>query len=247
MKQQFKIESLVQSVKERTLGNILNVAELENTSFECHAVVAGQTRSGKTTLGKVLFSALTGHRIFFNISNDREIYGLSDITVFTPQELFEAIGLGKQRINYVPPTSNNLRKEHVLQIYNILMMLGTNVAKLPQATGKFFWATFIVDEAHLVAPKHSKDDGLSLLTTRGAGVGVRCVAITQRPSLLSQTVLSQSPYYFIFYVSPFEQKYFKSYSINLSRYKEFIDYQLHRFIYYDGFRTIGCEALKNIA
>ena len=243
---QIEIDSLVQTIQERTLGNILNVVDLIDIPLTGHVFIAGQNRSGKTTLAKVLFSVLVGHRIFYNIQNDREIYGLSDVTVFSPRELFEAIGLGKQRINYIPPSNSEESRAHLLQIYQMLMALGSYVAKLPQVSSvkKYFWCTLFVDEAHIVAPKRSKDDGVSLLTTRGAGLGIRVVTISQRPALLSQTILTQSPFYFIFYVSPMERKYFSSYGLNLNEYKVFLDYQKHRYIFWDGFRTIPCEALR---
>lgn len=227
---------------ERTLGGILNVAELIEDKLWSHTTILGQTKSGKTTLGKVLYAALEGNRIFYNVQNDRDIYGLSDANVSSPGELLKAIYANKKRINYTPPPTESA--EHIYGIYKVLIHFGQQVAKRAPPNSEFIWATLFVDEAHLVAPKHSGNDGLSLLTTRGAGLGVRCVSITQRPSLLSHTVLTQSPIYFIFFVAPTEQKWFKSYGINLSPFKTFLDYQKHRFIFYDGFRSIPCEAVK---
>lgn len=73
-----------------------------------------------------------------------------------------------------------------------------------------------VDEAHLFEPKGTSptDPGpLGILATNGARYGVRFVAITQRPALLSHTVLSQANVHVLYDLDLYEDEYLDRYSV----------------------------------
>src|SRR3990167_9819020 len=224
----------VSNLTERSLGDIINHPLLSQIGLDGHIFICGKTRSGKSTLAKVFFAALNGYRIYFNVQRDRSIYAISDVNCATPAELADAIIANKKRINYLPPVDDDSAKIHHDAIYRMAIALGEDiansrsVAELPKIP---LWCTLITDESHIIAPKGSNKDSLSVLISRGLGLGVRSITVTQRPAMISHVPLTQSSHYFIFKVSKFEVSYFKRYGIDIGSGRSFIGAVPHRFMY----------------
>lgn len=71
----------------------------------------------------------------------------------------------------------------------------------------------VVDEAQVHARK-GVPGPIDYIATQGAGQGIRLVAITQRPAMLSHTVLTQADQVYIFMLGRFEDGYLRSYGLD---------------------------------
>lgn len=98
----------------------------------------------------------------------------------------------------------------------------------------------VVDEAQVHAPKGAPNP-LDWLATQGQGLGVRLVAVTQRPAMLSHTVLTQSEQIFLFYLGMFEDGYLRNYGMDgeTLRRDYWIDPSEHRYMVWDGAQMTG--------
>lgn len=182
---------------------------MASLDLEHHTVVLGRTRSGKTYFFREAIYKATRKRVVF-LNTQREA-GFGPQVTHWRADLLAQPG-SKVNLCGPRPSTNEAEKGRsaalLAAVVDDLIRIGEKARN-----GDSCQVICAVDEAHLFAPKHSSDDPLSLLATNGASYGIRFVAITQRPALLSHTVLSQATVHVLFDLDDYEAPYLDQYAV----------------------------------
>lgn len=183
--------------------------------LENHLVVLGSTDSGKSTFAEYLFMNTPHKTIYYDQQDERTKGFLLDKT-------FTISDLKRHNKILIYAKFRHEDKEHELSgIINNLKLIGSH---LPP---RKIWCVLFVDEAHEVAPKSDRNSSLNFLFTKGKRYGLTGVAISQRPSLLSHTVLTQAKNTVIYRLSDMEFPYFREYHIDIEAHKEHLNKDYH--------------------
>jgi len=198
--------------------------------YNSHICVFGSTSSGKTYWSGYMFRQMPNWNIFFNtqaepaLSRDFGGYEVSGIEDFT-----EALTEGhRRRIVYTPESETIAeQQEEISEIIDILYGIG----KIMNAAGRrHIWCHLYIDEVHLLSSKKSPFSMVDRIATQGKRYGVVGVFISQRPALVSQTLITQSDSQVIFRCNSYEIPYFERYGFPISEYKIWLARPYHYII-----------------
>ena len=189
-----------------------------------------------------LFSRLPNWNIFFNTQFEPVLkkkfggYEVTGLSAFT-----KALEDKHRRIVYTPQSDNPKgQQEELAEIIDILFAMGRifNVAG-----NRIVWAHLYVDEVHLLSPKRAPFDQLDRVATQGKRFGVIGIFISQRPALVSQTLITQSDKQIIFRCNSYEIPYFEKYGYPISQYLDWLNQDYH-FILDDGRDIVRMNPIK---
>jgi len=203
-----------------------------------HILILGETGGGKTVLAKRIFERSGGCRIFFNTQHE-DIGGdqTPDGLLWDPRMLTKS-----KMINIRPPRThsrNATLTPLVCRIANDLMDVGAMKFKV---RAKSFFATLIVDEAHIVLPQWVDND-LSLAVRLGKRYGIRIVLITHQPQDLEHASRGNCHNNIIFEMNRTNYPYLKSRGIPLDELEAGTTDGYH-FVVWDGRTITPCGKLK---
>ena len=191
-----------------------------------HTFIAGATGSGKTYFASWCLenATVTPYSIFINTSDELSVKKHSDVSVTNYEELEDYLREhSKGVINYTVGDDPDTILE---QIEEIRMMCFTVGGILNQRKIRNYFTIFF-DEVHLFAPKGGRYSPVDNFFTRGRRNGVIAVGISQRPAVVSQTILTQSTYQIYFKFHTYEKSYFNRYGIDLESYSDWLDKPYH--------------------
>ena len=152
-----------------------------------HSVIVGMTRSGKTYFTKHVLKNLQAegyHTVFFDPKHDDDYADLGVICT-TPIDFYAKLLKKTPHIVYRPSPKKDERADELSRIIEMMFAL----SKKPGF--KRMRRIVAIDEIQLMVKKGT-NDGVEMLWTIGAGMGIVGVAITQRVQLLNETCWSQS-------------------------------------------------------
>lgn len=154
-----------------------------------------------------------GHAIHIDVEDEERGFSDADNPVLltfevTPQNLPKYVTFGGKRPSYIPDAEFQdgdevllvkwvyYKHRYVRAVPNGLTdeELKAMVEMLADAAMKTGDCHFSLDEAHLVAKKHSIGEKLMRLVTGGRKRGVEWLFITQRPQKMHEDILSQTDY-----------------------------------------------------
>ena len=173
--------------------------ETKGIVIDRHTVIVGVTGGGKTyAANRFIKEAVTPFTLFWNTQDENESQALSDIVVESPEELLEVFReYQSANICYQPSENIEEAKQELEIIKNILFTIGKQVNNRIKIKK---WITFYVDEVTDYSSKNQPDAAINMLYRRGRRHGIIMVALTQRPALTSQTILTQSTLHIYFIV-----------------------------------------------
>lgn len=174
-----------------------------------HILVIGGTGAGKTYFVTRLCERLNTF-IFVNTQEETEVENICQVVTSEPDDIMELLSEGYTKIEFIPSEDLDEAMQQLSDIRLILFNLGG--ALYPRKSPEEPTINFIIDEAQLYAPKMSRTD-LDNIGTRGRRWGVRGIFLTQRPQLLSSTLINLCEQQIIFRTGQYEGKYFSGYKI----------------------------------
>lgn len=164
--------------------------------MEAEVIIIGDTQSGKTELGNVLFQDTGG--FYIDIEDKGQVD--ADITLSAknkPATIKKAL-TEKRRIYYIPTSKKKMRNREISALWHILKSVNLNIY-------------VYVDEAqHFGTSRYNAFDEYAI---RGLKHGIHLVSMTQRPANISKTIASQAKTMVCFDISGYEKKYFKDYQL----------------------------------
>lgn len=163
--------------------------------FHKHTLIVGKTQSGKTTFILNLLKRIkkTSTRyIFFNSQFDNR-FGV--LPTCESLEQFKKL-LPKYPVINIYPLYTSL-EEISYYVFNLKLKNRKLLQNIP--------FVFIVDELHSYLNPWKIGDELKNVITRGLGLNLSLVGITQRLSLINKTIYTQIFYLIIFEISPFDK------------------------------------------
>lgn len=193
-----------------------------------HIFICGLTQvSGKTTLAAYLFRRWTGLSTFFNTQHNHRVQLCSDIVVsnikdyaevfekavneyFKQPSQFEKKAL---RVCFNPDLKESVAAVQLKQIVNLNIKFGKILHKKRMEVVQ--WGNIIVDEAHRFSKKTDPSESVDVVFTGGLGLGLRGMAISQRPAMVSHTILGECLTHYIFLINAFDSPYFKRYKLEI--------------------------------
>lgn len=190
-----------------------------------HTVIIGSTDSGKSTFAEHLFMKNPYKSIYYDVQEERNPKSNKAVLLEGGFNL-EALKRYNRIVIYAKFNSEQ-RKAELTNITNILFKLGKYYPR------RRVWCVLFVDEAHEIAPLHENNNPLNFVFTKGLSYGIAGVAITQRPALLNNTVLTQAKNHFIFNINFYETPYFSKFKLPFDEIEEHIKNDYH-FARWDG-------------
>jgi hypothetical protein len=182
-----------------------------------HTFVGGITGSGKTEYGMHLFENADKYRIFLNTNEEPKVESLGYATKDV-EELIDLLKQDKKKLIYNPP----FKGDNLKLLKETLFAIG----KIMAGKRRRIWCYLFIDEIHLLAGK-MQQSVIEDFFTRGKRYGIVCVAMAQRPALVSQTVLTQCYYHILFECGRWEEPYFKNYKIPIEEIKDHLEKPYH--------------------
>lgn len=187
---------------------------------DCHTVVFGMTRHGKTYAMKKTLNVVKEGVFFFNTQHEEMPKNFRDATGANSfEQIIDALERG-QKINYLPALDKEKRQKELELIIRRLY------------DGEKRNIRFVVDESHLF--KKSALNMLQEIATTGLRFGIKAVFITQRGALLDNTLISQSNKFVFFYTPNTDKEYFRGYGFPVEEIAEKINNEKYVFVTYDG-------------
>lgn len=191
-----------------------------------HCCIFGATSSGKTYLAGHLFQSLPNYNIFFNVQYEpaisRDFNGFECCGLDEFCEMMEA---GARRIVYNPESEDPAgQAEECKEIIDILFSMGKIIN---QAGRRFVWCHLYIDEVHILSSKKSPYPPIDRIATQGKRFGVAGIFISQRPALVSQTLITQSDRQMIFRCNSYEIPYFERYGYPISDFQSWLNKPYH--------------------
>lgn len=171
-----------------------------------HVFIGGETGSGKTFFAASKFRQIKGFKIFVNTAHVDYVKPLG----YNVSSASEIPDLEETSI-ILNPVVENL-EDDIKFLRQWLFSVGEELG------GKYFVDVFF-DEIHLISSGKRPNIDLDTFFTQGRGTGIVAWGISQRPALVSQTVITQTITYYFFRVSQFEEMYFKRHGIDLGTYR----------------------------
>lgn len=174
-----------------------------------HGVIVGATGSGKTFFA-TKYAKLPLNCLFINPQAELSVSRAADVCLegeIDPATIWQAMADRRvQMVEWIPPLD-------VIETQEIIEQLRNDVFSAHRFGGKRL-LTIIIDEADIYAPKQGKNpiDGIF---QRGRRYGVQGIAITQRPQLISHTVLTQAERHVIFQTNLYELEYYTKKGVTL--------------------------------
>jgi DNA helicase HerA-like ATPase len=187
-----------------------------------HILVIGTTGSGKTWFVKEFARKWYPVFIFVNTQIEECVTEVTEITCYTPDEIFEALEENYRRIEYVPPIDKEEAIDALEEIRVRLFEIGVKLG-LPEGE---FWITIIIDEAQDFIKKGRQSPGEDFFR-RGRHARVRVVGITLKPQDISTTVLTQTENQVIFLCGNFQEQYFQNHKIPYESWKPWLKQDYH--------------------
>lgn len=198
----------------------------------------GITRSGKTFFNVSIYEKLDTFCIYINTNAEVAPENASDIIVHSIDELIYVTNnmekIRAKKICYSPTINRGITEKDIETITHILFVLGGQINK--KRKEPIIWCHIFIDEVHEYSSVHRKNKIIDSLWKRGARYGIIAVGISQRPSDVSHTILTQSQNHVIFKVSPYEVPYFEHYHIPIEEFEEHIKKDYH-FVVFDGYEV----------
>jgi len=204
--------------------------------------IFGATSSGKTYMAGHLFASLPNWNIFFNTQFEPVLhkkFGGYEVTGISA--LTKALEDKHRRIVYTPHSETPQGQQAELsEIIDILFAMG----RIFNTKGdRVIWCHLYVDEVHLLSPKKAPFDRLDRVATQGKRFGVIGVFISQRPALVSQTLITQSDKQIIYRCNTYEIPYFERYGYPIADHFDWLDQDYH-FILDDGRKITRMNPIK---
>jgi len=205
-----------------------------------HVCIFGATSSGKTVFATKMFEGMGNFNVFINTQYEPYV-ARCGVVVSTVNGFCEAIEQKQKHIVFASASEDiDTQKEEISEIIDILFTLG----KLINNDGKRrIWCHVYVDEVHLYSNKKAPFAKLDRIATQGKRHGVVGVFISQRPALVSQTLITQSTYQVIYRCGSYEIPYFERYGYPITEYKDWLDKPYH-FILDDSKDIIRMNPIK---
>lgn len=187
---------------------------------DCHIVVLGLTRHGKTYALKKSLASVSEGVFFFNTQLEEMPGTFIDASGANAWEQIDGLLEEGRKVNFLPSTDKEARQKQLQVIIKKLY------------DGRKRNIRFVVDEAHLF--KKEALAAVQEIATTGLRFGIRGVFISQRGALLDNTLISQSNQYIFFYMNNHDREYFKNYGFPIEEIQERINGEKYLFCTYDN-------------
>ena len=193
-------------------------------------------RIRKTTFNVSIYKKLDTFCIYVNTNDEVAVENASDIVIHRIDDLIYIINnmekIRAKKICFSPPANRDITEKDVETVVHILFRLGSKINE--KRKQPIIWCHIFIDEIHEYSSVHRKNKTIDQLWKRGRRYGIIAVGISQRPSDVSHTILTQSKNHVIFKVSPYEVPYFTHYHIPIDEFEEHIKKDYH-FVVFDGY------------
>lgn len=183
-------------------------------------VVIGSTQTGKSSSALSFLQAQPGIKIFINTKREAKWFDTDkefDDTrcvkyqIYTPYNLdhmYNHYDVFSDHIAQIVPSATN--KSAIGDIEEILdAILRIHQDNIQAKKIKNMRTTVCVDEIQVFQNAHSCNDTLMRLWVMGHGLGIRCIAIAQRPQMIHFTLLANSEIWVVHATEPSDLTYLR--------------------------------------
>lgn len=208
-----------------------------------HGIMCGQTQSGKSTLAMKWLSAQEGVKIFVNTKRQKEWRAYCKHIIRNPEDMthiyenYPKYSTSKNFFLIEPDVTSKEAIDRIAKIFDITL-------KYHQDHPYKFKTNIFIDEIQVFQSKFTRDESLARLWTMGLGLGIKAVAISQRPQLINNDILYNSDDIVLLKLTDSDMKYLDERGI--------IDYDPEKHIFdkkYKAYRQTnkskGLKELKN--
>lgn len=184
---------------------------------EYHVSISGQTGAGKTYLANKIHKSVGGSQnrlsVFLNTQHEQYVYGY---TVRSVGQIQQRLSEGTPRyglcFNYLPGSTSGEREHE--QLVQLLLENETP-------------ALLVTDEAHEIAGTNDSSTSLHRAVKRGRRWSLKNLVLSQRPSAVSNDVLTQCRYHaWVGRPAEFEKQYLESYGFPYQQMTERGDHEI---------------------
>lgn len=201
-----------------------------------HVLVVGETGSGKTFFVCEVCKLLPSF-IFINSQEERDVDKVTQIVLEDENEVIEALEDGYRKIQFIPSEDED---EAMKQVETIRLDLWAIAREMNIKDGEW-WINYIIDEAEIYAPLHSRTN-LQKLARRGRRYGVKSWFLTQQPQDLAKGIVNNCPRTVIFQLGTFAEPYYTRFHIPIEEEREWLARD-HYFVVWDKHNMQRCPAL----
>lgn len=172
-----------------------------------HRFWVGTTGTGKSTafMKQWKRSSLPGIYINYNQVDTPFTYADQENEI---DEIILAVASGA-KIDYYPVRNKKRAKKELAYIIQKFFDCGRFSEKKP--------FVFAIDEAHILAAEGEKNDSIEEIATSGRSFGFKGNFITQKPSMVSKVLVTQSDIHVIFTLSDYDRPYFRAKGIDFDK------------------------------
>ena len=155
-----------------------------------HGVLLGQTQSGKTTIGlKYLAAQKDGLKLFINTKREQKWRKYFKYMIKTPEDLehvyAEYSSYTSDLFLIEPDVTDGGSIDQIGELLDVIL-------KFHQDNPQKFKTYIFIDEIQVYQSKFSRTESFARLWTMGLGLGIRAVAMAQRPQLINNDILYNS-------------------------------------------------------
>jgi hypothetical protein len=194
--------------------------------FEGHGFITGKTGCGKTYFSAHIAKQCFPRFIFVNSQYEREVTHVCNSHTSTVDGVMEALYYKRNRIEFIPALQPEKALVQFRQLREYLFRVGRDLNTQEP------WIVLICDESDIYAPKGAFSD-LNACFQRGRRYGLKCLAISQRPQLVSSTLLNQCSWQVIFISGGYSAPYFNEYKIPYQEHIQWLS-QPYNYILFNG-------------
>ena len=206
-----------------------------------HGVLLGQTQSGKTTIGlKYLAAQKDGLKLFINTKREQKWTKYFKYMIKTPEDLehvySEYSSYTSDLFLIEPDVTDGGSIDQIGELLDVIL-------KFHQDNPQKFKTYIFIDEIQVYQSKFSRPKSFVRLWTMGLGLGIRAVAVAQRPQLINNDILYNSETWLLCHLTEADLEYLDE--------KGIIQYAQDKHVYnspYDAFlqdnKKTGLKRLK---
>jgi len=217
-------------------------------NLQSHAVILGYTQSGKTTTALTLLSSHKNYiKIFVNTKRENKVRKYFHFLILDADAMKEVYEDYPRSTKYMyliePDVTDRSATDQIAKIFDVTL-------QYHQKDPTRYKTVIMIDEIQVYQSKFSKNESFARLWTMGLGLGIRAVAIAQRPQMINNDLLFNSETWIIHKQIDADMEYLKDKGvINYDKEKHIFTWTHDAFIQTNkstGLKRLDTKKIKGI-